>query len=89
MQELLRHFSLRSTLDIYTRAITPAKHAAQAAVVLALVLSSERNDASLCDGRKRGAKRAPKCVLLHPARYLGKKSNIILADGTLLSSAGA
>jgi hypothetical protein len=33
MQELMRHSSLRSTLDIYTQAITPAKHAAQAAVV--------------------------------------------------------
>jgi hypothetical protein len=27
MQELLRHSSLRSTLDIFTQAITPAKHA--------------------------------------------------------------
>jgi hypothetical protein len=36
MQELLRHSSLRSTLDVYT----PAKHAAQAAV-LALVFSSD------------------------------------------------
>ena len=34
MQELLRHSTLRSTLDIYTQAITPAKHAAQAAVLL-------------------------------------------------------
>ena len=33
MQELLRHSTLRSTLDIYTQAITPAKHAAQAAVL--------------------------------------------------------
>ncbi|HYU22597.1 MAG TPA: tyrosine-type recombinase/integrase, partial [Candidatus Dormibacteraeota bacterium] len=33
MQELMRHSSLRSTLDIYAQAITPAKHAAQAAVV--------------------------------------------------------
>jgi integrase len=39
MQELLRHSTLRSTLDVYTQAITPAKHAAQAAVV-SLVLSS-------------------------------------------------
>jgi integrase len=39
MQELLRHSSLRSTLDVYTQAITPAKHAAQAAVV-SLVFSS-------------------------------------------------
>ena len=42
MQELLRHSSLRSTLDIYTQAISPAKHAAQAAV-LDLVLTSEVN----------------------------------------------
>ena len=40
MQELLRHSSLRSTLDIYTQAISPAKHEAQAAV-LSLVFSSE------------------------------------------------
>jgi integrase len=40
MQELLRHSTLRSTLDIYTQAITPAKHAAQAAV-LALVFPCE------------------------------------------------
>jgi len=40
MQELLRHSSLRSTLDVYTQAISPAKHAAQAAV-LALVYASE------------------------------------------------
>jgi integrase len=46
MQELLRHSSLRSTLDVYTQAISPAKHAAQAAV-LALVFSCETNAASL------------------------------------------
>lgn len=40
MQELLRHSTLRSTLDVYTQAITPAKHAAQAAV-LSLVFSRE------------------------------------------------
>jgi integrase len=33
MQELLRHSSLRSTLDVYTQAITPANYPAQAAVV--------------------------------------------------------
>ncbi len=33
MQELLRHSSLRSTIDIYTQAVTPAKHAAQAAML--------------------------------------------------------
>jgi integrase len=42
MQELLRHSSLRSTLDVYTQAISPAKHAAQAAV-LDLVFASEAN----------------------------------------------
>lgn len=34
MQELLRHSTLRSTLDVYTQAVTPAKHTAQAAVSL-------------------------------------------------------
>ena len=33
MQELMRHSSLRSTIDIYTQAVTPAKRAAQAAVL--------------------------------------------------------
>lgn len=45
MQELLRHSTLRSTLDVYTQAITPAKHAAQAAV-LSLVFSFEANGTS-------------------------------------------
>src|SRR5580658_267975 len=38
-QELLQHSSLRSTLDGYTQAIKPSKHAAQAAV-MSLVLSA-------------------------------------------------
>jgi uncharacterized protein (DUF2062 family) len=46
MQELLRHSSLRSTLDVYTQAISPAKHAAQAAV-LALVFASETTPSAL------------------------------------------
>jgi integrase len=46
MQELLRHSSLRSTLDVYTQAISPAKHAAQAAV-LALVFNSEMNSTAI------------------------------------------
>jgi integrase len=46
MQELLRHSSLRSTLDVYTQAISPAKHAAQAAV-LALVFASETKSTAL------------------------------------------
>jgi hypothetical protein len=45
MQELLRHSTLRSTLDVYTQAITPAKHAAQAAV-LSLVFSRAANEMS-------------------------------------------
>jgi hypothetical protein len=45
MQELLRHSTLRSTLDVYTQAITPAKDAAQAAV-LSLVFSREANEMS-------------------------------------------
>jgi len=43
MQELLRHSTLRSTLDVYTQAITPAKHAAQAAV-LSLVFAGEASE---------------------------------------------
>ena len=45
MQELLWHSTLRSTLDEYTQAVTPAKHAAQAAV-LSLVFSCEANATS-------------------------------------------
>jgi len=33
MQELMRHSSLRSSLDVYTQAVGPAKQAAQAAVL--------------------------------------------------------
>ena len=46
MQELLRHSSFRLTLDVYTQAISPAKHAAQAAV-LALVFAAETNTTGL------------------------------------------
>jgi integrase len=42
MQELLRHSTLRSTLDVYTQALAPAKHAAQAAI-FSLVFSGEAN----------------------------------------------
>jgi hypothetical protein len=45
MQEMLRYSTLRSTLDIYTQAITPAKHAAQAAL-LSLVFSHEASGGS-------------------------------------------
>lgn len=40
MQELLRHSTIRSTLDVYTQAVTSAKQSAQAAV-MALVFSSQ------------------------------------------------
>jgi site-specific recombinase XerD len=49
MQELLRHSSLRSTLDVYTQAVTPAKHAAQAAV-MSLVFSSDKAGGTLAAG---------------------------------------
>jgi integrase len=51
MQELLRHSSLRSTLDIYTQAITPAKHAAQSAV-LSLVFSPETTPTAIGSGER-------------------------------------
>jgi integrase len=54
MQELLRHLTLRSTLDVYTQAITPAKHAAQAAVV-SLVFSSGANGGSFFVRQETGA----------------------------------
>jgi len=38
-------------LDVYTQAVTPAKHAAQAAVG-ALVFSSDTNEESLFGGQK-------------------------------------
>jgi integrase len=40
MQELLRHSTIRSTLDVYTQAVTAAKQNAQAAV-MSLVFSSQ------------------------------------------------
>src|SRR5438309_5947729 len=49
MQELLRHSSFRSTLDVYTQAVTPAKHAAQAAV-MSLVFSSDEAGATRVAG---------------------------------------
>jgi integrase len=49
MQELLRHSSLRSTLDVYTQALAPAKHEAQGAV-LSLVFSSDANAVAFSAG---------------------------------------
>jgi integrase len=49
MQELLRHSTLRSTLDVYTQAPAPAKHAAQAAI-FSLIFSGEANGTSQPSG---------------------------------------
>ncbi len=57
MQELLRHSSLRSTLDVYTQAITPAKHAAQAAV-MSLVFSPKANSETCCGRPETGVLQA-------------------------------
>ena len=43
MQELMRHSTLRTTMDVYTQAVAPAKHAAQA-TVLALFFPVPRSD---------------------------------------------
>src|SRR5438270_734801 len=51
MQELLRHSSLRSTLDVYTQAITPSKHAAQDAVMTLVLESNLRHSPIWRNGR--------------------------------------
>jgi hypothetical protein len=51
MQEWVRHSSLSSTLDIYTQAVTPAKHVAQAAV-LSLVFSPEAGGAPRSEAQR-------------------------------------
>src|SRR6266481_3467765 len=53
MQELLRHSSVRCTLDTYTQAIMPAKRAAQAAVV-SMILTERPSNAN------------QSCTVLHP-----------------------
>jgi hypothetical protein len=71
MQELLRHSSFRSTLDVYTQAVTPAKHAAQAAV-MSLVFSSDTDGGVVVTGQEtadlgKGAqKRARDVPFLRP-----------------------
>ena len=48
MQEVVRHSSLRSTLDVYTQAVGPAKRAAQAAVLsLFIPLLDSENDSEI------------------------------------------
>jgi integrase len=49
MQQLLRHSSFRSTLDVYTQAVTPGKQAALAAVI-SLVFSSHKDGTALVPG---------------------------------------
>ena len=49
VQELLRHSSIKVTMDVYTQAVTPAKHAAQAAV-MSLVFSSDKDGQALVAG---------------------------------------
>jgi aryl-alcohol dehydrogenase-like predicted oxidoreductase len=48
MQELLRHSSVRCTLDTYTQAIMPAKRAAQAAVVSMILTERPPNPSQSC-----------------------------------------
>jgi integrase len=48
MQELLRHSSVRCTLDTYTRAIMPTKRAAQAAVVSMILTETPSNSSQSC-----------------------------------------
>jgi hypothetical protein len=44
MQELMRHSTLRTTMDVYTQAVAPAKHAAQAAVLALFFPASSSED---------------------------------------------
>jgi hypothetical protein len=94
MQELLRHSSLRSTLDVYTQAISPAKHAAQA-VVLALAFplkptpsQSRKRDQIVKAAQLKplyidnaDARRAQNCTLLHPPWFSKKSMQAIERNG--------
>jgi len=44
MQELMRHSTLRTTMDVFTQAVAPAKHAAQAAVLELFFPMNEADD---------------------------------------------
>ena len=48
MQELLRHSSVRCTLDTYTQAIMPAKRAAQSAVLSMIFAEGQSNSSQSC-----------------------------------------
>jgi integrase len=48
MQEWMRHSTLRTTMDVYTQAVAPAKHAAQAAVLaLFFPVTASGNDEAI------------------------------------------
>jgi len=47
MQELMRHSTLRTTMDVYTQAVAPAKHAAQAAVLALFFPMNDTDDDSI------------------------------------------
>ncbi len=47
MQELMRHSTLRTTMDVYTQAVAPAKHAAQAAVLALFFPMNDADDDSI------------------------------------------
>jgi hypothetical protein len=62
MQELMRHSSLRSTMDIYTQAVTPAKRKAQAAVLSLLYSTGTQEEVLVAkEGGRIGARRAVSC----------------------------
>ena len=48
MQELLRHASVRCTLDTYTQAVVPAKRAAQSAVLSMILTAKPLNPSQSC-----------------------------------------
>jgi integrase len=62
MQELLRHSTLRSTLDVYTQAVTPAKLAASGGRVVCPFFRWKRRSTFCTTGRgsRIAAKRAQK-----------------------------
>src|SRR5713226_7437929 len=85
MQELLRHSTLRSTLDVYTQAITCETCSSGSGLVVGVFVRSERNVTAVCigwrcgvrttdgncPGRKWTQKRAQDRALLGP-RWFGQ-----------------
>ena len=72
--------SLRSTLDIYTQAITPAKYAGQAAV-LSLVFSAESNGASRAEAPALSAHHAGALPLIASRFVLARYNLTVLLIG--------